>query len=903
MAESSHSSVSMSVPVFNGDNYDFWSIKMKTFFQSQDLWEIVQDGCGTSKDEKKKGSKALFFLQQALADEMFPRIMGATSAKEAWDILKEEFHGSEKALVAQPLTSLSSESSHSQGLHSPRSFDRSSSTLLQIVRSSLLQLIRSASTRVEDKASKMEIDHNVDSMEGSSDSGPETLENSSSIGKEKVSKKGIRVGGRKAEMLILDELPFRFVENRGFRRFCFELCPLFDLPSRRTIVRELYKLYIDEKIKLKNYFSRSKKRILSFSQIVDHTGDSIGKCIENVLIKWGIDKVFTITVDNATANTTAIGYVIRKLNSWQDGGAVLEGKYLHVRCCAHILNLIVSDGLKDLHDSIVAIRNAVKFVKSSPSRLDRFKKAVANEKIGTKGLVVLDVPTRWNSTYLMLESALKLRKAFQRMGEEDIQYVNYFKDKEDGHKRIGPPTLDDWDNAKVFINFLATFYDITLDFSASLRVTSNIYFKSWCTIRNQLNSLTSERDPLVSKIAVIVLDPRYKLGYVKFRFDSIYGVEESQSMISKVKGVLLDLYEWYNKFYGSSGGGAKETDDVFSIGVSDDLELGRLKATDKEDSLWGMKQQEEDISKGKNEDGVLFYACQAASEEKNDKWYIASGCSNHMTGDASIFCDIDASNKSQVRLGNGALVEVKGKGTIAVETNKGRRFIKNVLLVPNLQQNLLSVGQMIQNGYSLHFEGDSYTIYDNNNKSTVIARVKMENQNFPIRWSYATEATMKAQLDDSWLWHRWFGHFNFQGLKILHQKKMMKDLPFIRDKDDFCEDEGVEHQLTVGYAPEQNGVSERKNQTVMEMARAMLKEKGLPNTFWAEAVYTAVYLLNKCPTKAVQNKTPVEAWSGRKPFAKHLRVFGSICYVHIPKEKRSKLDDKTEKGIFVGYSS
>ncbi|TXG70006.1 hypothetical protein EZV62_004941 [Acer yangbiense] len=372
-----------------------------------------------------------------------------------------------------------------------------------------------------------------------------------------------------AEMLILDELPFRFVENWGFHRFCFELCPLFDLPSRRTIVRELYKLYIDEKIKLKNYFKQSKlqKRILSFSQIVDHKGDSIGKYIEDVLIEWGIDKVFTITVDNATANTTAIGYVIRKLNSWQDDGT-----------------------------------------------------------IGTKGLVVLDVPTRWNSTYLMLESVVKLKKAFQRIGEEDIQYVNYFKGDENEQKRLGPPTLDDWDNAKVFINFLATCYDITLDFSASLRVTSNIYFKSWCTIRNQLNSLTSERDPVVSKIAMsmqqkfikywgglektnnlliltVVLDPRYKFGYMKFRFDSIYGVEESQSMISKLKGVLLDLYEWCNRFYGSLDGGAKETDDVFSIGVgggnSDDFDLGRLKATDKEDSLLGMKQQEEDINKGK----------------------------------------------------------------------------------------------------------------------------------------------------------------------------------------------------------------------------------------------------------------------------------------------------------------
>jgi len=64
----------------------------------------------------------------------------------------------------------------------------------------------------------------------------------------------------------------------------------------------------------------------------------------------------------------------------------------------------------------------------------------------------------------------------------------------------------------------------------------------------------------------------------------------------------------------------------------------------------------------------------------------------------------------------------------------------------------------------------------------------------------------------------------------------------------------------------------------MEMARSMLKGKGMPNTFWAEAVYTTVYILNRCPTKEVQDKTPIEAWSGRKPSAKHLRVFGSICY-------------------------
>ena len=114
-----------------------------------------------------------------------------------------------------------------------------------------------------------------------------------------------------------------------------------------------------------------------------------------------------------------------------------------------------------------------------------------------------------------------------------------------------------------------------------------------------------------------------------------------------------------------------------------------------------------------------------------------------------------------------------------------------------------------------------------------------------------------------------------------------------REFERFCEDEGIERQLTVAYSPQQNGVSERKNRTIMEMARSMLKEKGLPNTFWAEAVYTAVYILNRCPTKSVKDKTPIEAWNGKKPSAKHLRVFGSICYIHIPDVKRHKLEDKT----------
>ena len=75
----------------------------------------------------------------------------------------------------------------------------------------------------------------------------------------------------------------------------------------------------------------------------------------------------------------------------------------------------------------------------------------------------------------------------------------------------------------------------------------------------------------------------------------------------------------------------------------------------------------------------------------------------------------------------------------------------------------------------------------------------------------------------------------------------------------FCEENGICRELTAPYTPQQNGVAERKNRTVVEMARSMLKAKELPDQFWGEAVATAVYLLNISPTKAVQNKTPYHA--------------------------------------------
>jgi hypothetical protein len=113
---------------------------------------------------------------------------------------------------------------------------------------------------------------------------------------------------------------------------------------------------------------------------------------------------------------------------------------------------------------------------------------------------------------------------------------------------------------------------------------------------------------------------------------------------------------------------------------------------------------------------------------------------------------------------------------------------------------------------------------------------------------------------------------------------------------------GIQRKYSCSYSPQQNGIAERKNRHIVEITRAMLNEKNLPNHFWAEMVSTAVYIMNQTPTTTVHGMTLEEKFTGKKPDVSHLRVFGCITYVHVPDEKRSKLDPKAEKCIFIGYS-
>ncbi|KAG6590647.1 Gag-Pol polyprotein [Phytophthora cinnamomi] len=124
-----------------------------------------------------------------------------------------------------------------------------------------------------------------------------------------------------------------------------------------------------------------------------------------------------------------------------------------------------------------------------------------------------------------------------------------------------------------------------------------------------------------------------------------------------------------------------------------------------------------------------------------------------------------------------------------------------------------------------------------------------------------------------------------------------------REMAKFCSDRGIVQKFTPPYTPQLNGVAERMNRTLVECARCMLEHAGLSKGYWGEAVVTATFLRNRCPTRAISHdKSPHQVWTGKKPLLANLKVFGCHAYVLVPKAKRSKFDARSVRCRFLGYS-
>nr|GEV07499.1 zinc finger BED domain-containing protein RICESLEEPER 2-like [Tanacetum cinerariifolium] len=209
-----------------------------------------------------------------------------------------------------------------------------------------------------------------------------------------------------AHMVIVVELPFSFVELEEFRHYSNINQSLFDVPCRGPTTQDCYKLYDEEKNKLLN----------------------------------GIDAIMAVSVDNASANDSAIDF-LRKTFAKKDN-CLLNRKRIHIICAAHILNLVVQDGIKSVDMSIQSNR-------------------YANS--------ILDVPTRWNSTYNMLEVAQAYEDGFDRYDLEDAAFGNVIL-----KKGLLVLTHEDWDKARKLCGFLKIFYLVTLRIPGTKYVASQL---------------------------------------------------------------------------------------------------------------------------------------------------------------------------------------------------------------------------------------------------------------------------------------------------------------------------------------------------------------------------------------------------------------------------------------------
>jgi transposase InsO family protein len=430
-------------------------------------------------------------------------------------------------------------------------------------------------------------------------------------------------------------------------------------------------------------------------------------------------------------------------------------------------------------------------------------------------------------------------------------------------------------------------------------------------------------------------------------------------------------------------------------------------------NCWHKDDKHANVAEAINEvrsDSILLIA-HDDSDSQDEVWYLDSGASNHMCGKKYLFVELTEGVRGKVNLGDSSKLPVEGKGKIKICQNDGKKgYISDVYYVPNMKSNILSIGQLLEKGYTIHMENYSLILRDA--RGGIMAHVPMTNHRmFPLHLNIKSKKCFYGLKEsESWKWHLRFGHLHFSGLKLLSSAGMVHGLPvieppsnacegcilgkqarlsfpngkswratsplqlvhtdicgpiepmslegnrffitfiddfsrklwvyFLKEKSDafivfknfkalvenqsghklvtlrsdrggeytskefdkYCREHGIKHQLTAAYTPQQNGIAKRKNRTILNMTRTMLKEKGLPKQFWAEAMACSSCLLNRCPTKSVKNMTPQEAWSGYKPSVAHLRIFGCVAYSQVPESKRKKLDDRGEKCIFLGYS-
>uniref|UniRef100_A0A0A9CXS6 BED-type domain-containing protein n=1 Tax=Arundo donax TaxID=35708 RepID=A0A0A9CXS6_ARUDO len=402
------------------------------------------------------------------------------------------------------------------------------------------------------------------------------------------------------KMIIVHELPFSIVEYSWFNVLLKALNCAYKKVSRITIRNDCMRLYESEKDLLKKSFKHVNRisltcdlwtsnqticymslvahyidanwtmqcRVINFMELdPPHTGVVISNAISDCLAAWKIeDKIASITFDNASNNDTAVKLLLAKFTN--RGTLWFNGKFLHNRCCAHILNLVVQDGLQVIGPLIDKVRETIKYIKKSNSRSYKFNADVDSLNLDRRKKMVLDVCTRWGSTYKMLESAFHYRAAIDVYAAGDANYR-------------WQPTEAEWMLYKEISNVLGVLHAATEEFSGSKYPTSNLFYPHIVNVKKALCELKRSKEIVLQKMAdammekfdkywgpdcntlfaiATILDPRFKMGMIQFTFPSMYSEIELPEKLVTVESTLHELYGIYESAHNQSMSSLKNTE-------------------------------------------------------------------------------------------------------------------------------------------------------------------------------------------------------------------------------------------------------------------------------------------------------------------------------------------------------
>ncbi|CAH9143287.1 unnamed protein product [Cuscuta epithymum] len=407
----------------------------------------------------------------------------------------------------------------------------------------------------------------------------------------------------------------------------------------------------------------------------------------------------------------------------------------------------------------------------------------------------------------------------------------------------------------------------------------------------------------------------------------------------------------------------------------------------------------------KSDENFIAVVSQNCKINDVNEWMVDSGATKHICKNKSVFTSFSTTmgdDEELVYLADSKTAKVHGKGKVLLKLTSGKSLsLNDVLYVPEIQTNLVSVSLLVKVGIKVSFDCNKIVMTKND---VFVGKGYCKNGCYVLSVRKLMRENASAYLIDSYdMWHARLGHVSDSYIKLLNDcglissgkklslekcdicvesKQTKKSCPtthresellelihtdlsdlkntmtrggnkfyvtfiddfsrytkvyLLKSKDeafdkflvyksevenqlnkkikrvrsdrggeyilinDFCEREGIIHEITPPYSPESNGIAERKNRTLKEMMNALLISSGAPDNLWGEAILSACHLQNRIPYKH-NKRTPYELWKGYVPNLKYLKVWGCLAKVLLPDPKKRKIGSKTSDCIFIGYA-